>query len=190
MLSVLEHRIKDKDISAAQDDVSPTDEQGRASQLSRASLKDKIKAVLSPLLQSLGLELFDLQISGRQLRVFIDKTGGVSLGDCEQLSRLLGPALDVADHIPNAYTLEVSSPGLNRPLRHEEDYHRFIGKRVKIKTTEKLINQKVFIGRLCGFKDETVDLRTDEGMSVQIPYCLISTGCLEVEFPSEPKKKG
>jgi len=155
-----------------------------------ASMADKVRDIAAPYLRSLGLTLFDLQISGRQLRVFIDKESGVTLDDCTKLSRLLGPALDVAELIPQAYTLEVSSPGLNRPLRHEADFIRFIGKKIKIKTFEKLEMQKVFIGRLDDFRENAVFMTTDEGNKMRIPYDQVSKACLEVEFAFEQNKKG
>lgn len=162
----------------------------QSSAFTGATLSDKIRMVVAPFIRSLGLELFDLQISGRSLRIFIDKEGGVALEDCENLSRLLGPALDVADHIPNAYTLEVSSPGLNRPLRHAGDFQRFVGKKIKVITTEKMINQKVFVGRLSDFNGEMLDLLTDEGEALKIPLNQISKACLEIEFPAERRRKG
>ncbi len=155
-----------------------------------ASLSDKIKVIAAPYLRSLGLELFDLQIAGRQLRVFIDKASGVTLEDCTKLSRLLGPALDVADLMPQAYHLEVSSPGLNRPLRHEADFMRFIGKKIKIKTVVKINMQKVFTGRLNDFRQNVVFMTTDEGDEMRIPFDRLAKACLEVEFGLEQKKKG
>ena len=155
-----------------------------------ASLSDKIKMIAAPYLRSLGLELFDLQIAGRQLRVFIDKASGVTLEDCTKLSRLLGPALDVADLMPQAYHLEVSSPGLNRPLRHEADFMRFIGKKIKIKTVVKINMQKVFTGRLNDFRQNVVFMTTDEGDKMRIPFDRLAKACLEVEFGLEQKKKG
>lgn len=146
-------------------------------------LIEDIKRVAEPLLRSLGLELFDLKISGSQLRVFIDKEEGVLLEDCAKFSRLLGPALDVADCMPETYRLEVSSPGLNRPLRNETDFKRFIGKKIKIKTIEKIMNQKVFIGRLSDFNGGTIYITTDKGRPLELPFDQVEKACLEIEFP-------
>ncbi len=158
---------------------------------SGGTLIEDIKKVAEPLLRSLGLDLFDLQVSGGQLRIFVDKEGGVALEDCAKLSRLLSPALDVAECVPNAYRLEVSSPGLNRPLRNEKDFKRFIGKKVKIKTMEKIMDQKVFIGRLSDFNGGTIYITTDEGRQVELPFEKVQTACLEIEFPSlNQTKKG
>ncbi len=190
MFSALDHQTEKIELGEPDSDLVFLEKQDQSIAASETTLNDKIQSVVTPLLRSLGLELFDLQIVGRSLRVFIDKEGGVTLEDCTKLSRLLGSALDVTDHIPNAYTLEVSSPGLNRPLRHEKDYYLFVGKKIKLSTTTKIMDQKVFIGRLSGFNGETIDLLTDEGARLKIPFVQVSKACLEVEFPSEKKRKG
>jgi len=101
-----------------------------------AGVREKLIALLEPLLSTLGFELVDLEFAaGRghsQLRVFIDRSAGVGLDDCEQCSREIGALLDVHDPIPSAYTLEVSSPGLDRVLRTAGHFERFIGSRVAL----------------------------------------------------------
>ena len=98
-----------------------------------------VRELLEPLLASKNLELFDIEFKGQGkkgvLRVYIDKEEGVTIDDCALVSRELGTLLDIHDMIPNSYTLEVSSPGLTRALRRPEDYIRFKGRKVKIKTT-------------------------------------------------------
>jgi len=139
-----------------------------------------------PILESMGLELVDLDLSGRgkggQLRIFIDKAGGVTVEDCEQVSRYVGHALDVADPIPNSYMLEVSSPGLDRPLRNVEDYRRSIGKLVRLKLVRPVNGAWVMIGRLEGLKDHEVEIKPDGGDPVQIPLTEITQARLEVEW--------
>jgi len=156
---------------------------------SETSLVEKIKGIAAPYLSSLGLDLFDIQLSGTQVRIFIDKTGGVTLDDCAKFSRLLSPALDVSDCISSHYTLEVSSPGLDRPLLKKEDYLRFTGGRVKIKTSVKIMDQKVFTGRLSDFNGEEIFLVTDEGREFKIPFSLVLKAHLEIEFPPEQKRR-
>ena len=150
-----------------------------------ATLIDQIQGIAEPILRSLSLELFDICFSGHQrggqLQVFIDKQNGVTLDDCERFSRLLSPALDVDDLVPNNYTLEVSSPGLNRPLRGKADYHRFIGKRVKVKTVVEFGSQKVLVGKLVDFDDETVVLSVGHEEKREIPFEQIAHARLEVE---------
>jgi ribosome maturation factor RimP len=98
---------------------------------------DRLQEIISPILWSLGLDLVEVLCVGQGprsiVRVLIDKPGGVTITDCEQAHKALGPALDVADPFPHAYTLEVSSPGLDRPFKRLEDYRRALGKRVNIK---------------------------------------------------------
>jgi len=158
-----------------------------------APLKDQFRRVAEPLLHSLGLELFDLSFTvapgGGHVQIFIDKPEGVRLRDCEQFSRLLGPALDVDDRIPDNYTLEVSSPGLDRPLRGKADYHRFRGKRVKIKTLLSLEGKKVFIGKLVHFDDETVVLQVGKKKTQEIPFSQIAHARLEIEWPLKGREE-
>jgi ribosome maturation factor RimP len=123
------------------------------------------------------------------VRVFIDRPGpaatpeeSVSIEDCEQVSREIGTILDVEDPLPFAYTLEVSSPGLDRPLRGENDYRRFAGRLAKIVVSEAVDNQKAFEGRLRGMEDGTVLLEGPRGRMHRLPLRLITRGRLEVEF--------
>jgi len=124
---------------------------------------DKARQLIEPVIAERGLELVDLELGlegrSRVFRVFIDKEEGVTLDDCVEVSRDIDPILDVEDLIPSAYRLEVSSPGLDRPLRTPSDFQRFQGERVKVKTKEKCDPdqrghaRKTFFGRLNGFID-------------------------------------
>jgi len=118
-----------------------------------SDLQEQIQQLLEPILTSLGLTLWDLDFKkeGPQwlLRIYIEhEPGGVTLGDCETVSRDLGTALDVEDIIPHAYTLEVSSPGLDRSLTKPEHYRKCAGTRVKVKTYQLINGEKVFRGKL------------------------------------------
>lgn len=154
--------------------------------MERTAVIDNIKNVAEPILKSLGLELVDIEYAGSHrgggLRIFIDKPEGVTLDDCEKVSRYLGQALDVEDPIPHRYTLEVSSPGLDRPLKRKEDFIRFLGKKIKLKTFLPIDNQKVFVGRLADFKEDKAFLRMEQGGERQIPFEQIAQARLEVEF--------
>jgi ribosome maturation factor RimP len=114
----------------------------------------------------LGLELADVVCVGQGprsiVRVFIDKPEGVTLDDCERAHKALGPALDVADPFPHAYTLEVSSPGLDRPFKRIQDYRRAIGKRVTLKLREPLAGQWRVVGTLTNVTDQVVTLHVNE----------------------------
>ena len=106
------------------------------------SVLEKVQAVAKPVLDDLGFELVDVEFKregqGWVLRFFIDKPGGVTLDDCALFSREVSMLLDVEDFIHRAYHLEVSSPGIDRPLKTREDYQRFCGERIKAKTFEKM----------------------------------------------------
>jgi ribosome maturation factor RimP len=130
------------------------------------SVVDRISEAVSPILWTLGLELADVVCVGQGprsvVRVFIDKPEGVTLDDCERAHKALGPALDVADPFPHAYTLEVSSPGLDRPFKRIQDYRRAIGKRVTLKLREPLAGQWRLVGTLTGVEDQGVTLELSE----------------------------
>jgi ribosome maturation factor RimP len=123
---------------------------------------DRLQEIISPILWTLGLELIDLVCVGQGsrsvVRVLIDKPGGVTITDCEQAHKALGPALDVADPFPHAYTFEVSSPGLDRPLKRLQDYQRVIGKEVSLKLRRPLEGQWKITGRLMDVDEQAVVL--------------------------------
>ena len=154
---------------------------------------DSIRAIAERVAASRGLEIWDIQsrreASGHVVRVFIDRPGpaatpeeSVSIEDCEQVNREMSTILDVEDPLPFAYTLEVSSPGLDRPLRNARDYERFSGRLAKVVVSEPVDNQKAFEGRLRGVDDQAVLLETPNGRTHRLPLRLITRGRLEVEF--------
>jgi ribosome maturation factor RimP len=122
-------------------------------------------------------------------RVFIDRESGVGLEDCERVSEHLGVLLDVEDPIESGYTLEVSTPGLDRPLWTKRDYERFTGRLARIKIRGQVEEGSRFRGRLAGVEDEDV-LLEDEGETRRIPFSAIESGKLEVEMfrPRQPAK--
>jgi ribosome maturation factor RimP len=126
------------------------------------SVVDRVQGVISPILWALGLELVDVLCVGQGartvVRVLIEKPGGVTVTDCEQAHKALGPALDVADPFPHAYTLEVSSPGLDRPFKRLQDYQRAIGKEVSLKLRQPLSGQWRVRGRLTEADEQAVSL--------------------------------
>ncbi len=149
---------------------------------------EQIRQILDPILESQGLDLWDMEFHKQGpkwlLRVYIDREigGGVTLRDCETVSRDLGTALDVEDIIPHAYTLEVSSPGLDRALSKPEHFVRFSGSAIKVKTFQKIKDEKVFRGRLLGFEEGIVKLELKTGEVLEIPLSNIAKTSLEVEF--------
>src|SRR5260221_8266782 len=126
-----------------------------------ADVVEQVRALAARVAATFGLEIFDVRFrreaSGMVLRVQIDRPGpaataedSVSVDDCARVSRDLSAMLDVDDVVPVAYTLEVSSPGLDRPLRHADDYRRFAGRRAKLVMREAVDGQRFFRGVLGG----------------------------------------
>jgi ribosome maturation factor RimP len=148
-----------------------------------------VHTIATPIVRALGLELVDVECTGQgartMVRVFIDKPNGVNVSDCEQVHVSLSHALDVQDPIPHAYTLEVSSPGLDRPLKRREDYARSIGKLVSLKLTRPLDGQWRVCGRLRDLNEEGVMLEVLESQPDErqrVAWDAIGQARLEVEF--------
>ena len=166
---------------------------GAAAQMSSVEPLEQIRAIAERVAASRGLEVWDLQSRrealGHVIRVFIDRPGpaatpedSVSIEDCVEVNREMSTILDVEDPLPFAYTLEVSSPGLDRPLRDAGDYRRFAGRLAKLVVREAVDNQKAFEGRLRGVDGEAVLLEALNGRMHRLPLRLIARGRLEVEF--------
>src|SRR5918996_1888082 len=150
----------------------------------------QIRAIAERVAASRGLEIWDIQNRresyGQVVRVFIDRPGpaataeeSVSIQDCEQVSREISTILDVEDPLPFSYTLEVSSPGLDRPLRGSDDYARFAGRLAKVVVSEAVDNQKAFAGRLRGMDQGDVLLEAPNGRMDRLPPRPITRGRLD-----------
>jgi len=159
--------------------------------LTKDEICDRINAILQPILKSLQLELVEIEYkrTGKEavLRLFIDKDGGVMLDDCAEVSRELSLVLDVEDIIPCEYNLEVSSPGLDRPLKTIADYNRFKGRLIKVKTYEPYSDdagnkRKTFLGTLEGLRDSVVVMALKEGQTASIPLERVAKANLEFEI--------
>jgi ribosome maturation factor RimP len=152
----------------------------------------RVLALAEPLVEALatgeGCELVDMtyhrEPQGWVLRVYIDRLGGVTVADCQGISRQIGDVLEGKDVLPNAYNLEVSSPGLNRPLKKGADFERFAGQRVRIKTRVAVEGRRNFLGQLTGCADGLVRLDVD-GVSMQVPLDSISKAHIEYDFSSK-----
>jgi len=167
----------------------------------QASVVERVRTIAARVAGSYGLDIFDVQYRregpGMVLRIQIDRPGSgataeesVSVEDCARVSRDLSAVLDVEDVIPAAYTLEVSSPGLDRPLRGPAEYNRFTGRRAKLVMREAIDGQMFFKGRLAGTEDGpkgdgalvAVMIVTDDGRTHRVPLGAITRANLEVEF--------
>lgn len=144
-----------------------------------------VEKLVAPILEGEGLELIEIQYRrenrGWVLRLFIDKEGGVTLDDCQRVSEELSAVLDVEDLIEHSYILEVSSPGLDRPLRREGDFERFKGKRVRISLKEVREGRRHLEGYLLGLREGMVGLDV-EGRVIEIPFASIKRANLKYEF--------
>lgn len=148
---------------------------------------ESVRDIADPIVRALDLDLVDVECVGQGartlLRVFIDKPGGVSLVDCEQVHLSLGHALDVNDPIPHAYTLEVSSPGLDRPFRRRADYERARGKIITVKLRAARDGHWRLAGRLVDVNDEGVTLQSDgHGEPLRVQWDAIADTRLEITF--------
>lgn len=126
---------------------------------------ERLRSMLEPPVALMGCELVDIehvpQGKGQTLRVYIDKEGGVTVDDCERVSHQISGVLDVEDPIAGHYTLEVSSPGLDRPLSKPEHFARFRGREIKLRLLAPQGGRRNFKGLLKGLKDEQVELEVD-----------------------------
>ncbi|HEY3731660.1 MAG TPA: ribosome maturation factor RimP [Steroidobacteraceae bacterium] len=149
-------------------------------------LRDKLIALTEPLLLQLGYELVDLEYApGRAhslLRVFIDRREGVGIDDCERVSREVSALLDVEDPVPTRYTLEVSSPGLDRVLRTPEHFQRFVGERVRLELLQPREGRRRYTGRLQALSAEGIELNVD-GAMVSVPFADIGRARLAPLWP-------
>ncbi len=160
------------------------------------SIAEKARSLLSPIIGRDGFELVEVewQREGHAwvLRLYVDRPGGVTIDHCQELSRTLEPVLDVEDFIEPAYNLEVSSPGLDRPLRKPEDFERFAGERAQVKTYGPLETpagpRKNWSGTLRGFRDDAVEIEVD-GVVHRIPHDRIAKAHLEYDFEADLRRK-
>ncbi len=147
-----------------------------------------VKELVMPILDELSYELVDVEYKkeGKRwaLRIFIDKEGGINTNDCSLVSKKISCLLDVEDPIPQSYSLEVSSPGVERPLRTREHYKRFEGNPVKIRCFSPVKGRKTVRGRIKGVEKEQVVIEEKESKElIEIPFDMISKANLVFEFP-------
>ncbi len=156
------------------------------------SVADRIAKIAQQAAIDHGLELVHAEVAGPEghpiLRVFIDKPGGVTHYDCSDVSTQIGTVLDVEDFIHSAYTLEVSSPGLERGLYKLADYERFAGHKAKIKARQPIKDQRNFRGTIAGIENTNVIFDDRTGGRVTLPFDLIAKANLEIDVEDEFRK--
>ncbi|HUL21824.1 MAG TPA: ribosome maturation factor RimP [Thermodesulfobacteriota bacterium] len=150
----------------------------------RNVIVDRVRAIILPIVLSEGMEVVDIEYrresGGWVLRVILDKQGGVTLDDCTRVSQEVGRNLDVEDTIPTSYTLEVSSPGLNRPLRTERDFTKYLHRLVKVKTVDPIENRRQFKGKLLAVSENGLEIQVD-GRIFQIAFSNVAKANLEAD---------
>jgi ribosome maturation factor RimP len=153
----------------------------------RNAIREKVQEIAERLGADTGLEIVDVQLLGgggsRMLRIFIDKPEGVTHADCERISQHVGTILDVEDVIPGGrYTLEVSSPGLERKLARPREFERFVGHKVKVVLRQPVENQRHWVGALRNFAEGIITLEPSPGKSIQFPLELVERANLKFEW--------
>ena len=154
---------------------------------SRDAIIEKVQEITECVAGDAGLEVVDVQMLGgggsRLLRIFIDKPEGVTHADCEHISQHVGTILDVEDVIPGGkYTLEVSSPGLERKIARPREFERFVGKKVKVVLRQPVENQRTWVGALRNFAEGIITLEPSPGKSIQFPLELVERANLKFEW--------
>jgi ribosome maturation factor RimP len=150
----------------------------------------RIWELAKPLAETQGVEIVDIELrregsrGGRVLRLYLDKDGGPNMDDLSQVSRELSALLDVHDIVEGAYTLEVSSPGINRPLKSPEHFQRFIGKMVRVRTRDLVQGRRSFLGPLLDVSAEKIAVNQD-GARVEIPFAVIEKSNYEHDWSAE-----
>ena len=153
--------------------------------MGKAPVTQSVTELIEPGLQADGLELVDVEFKkeGKNwiLRIYIDREGGVTLADCQKVSRLAGDLIEVEEVIEPVYTLEVSSPGLNRVLKKEKDFLKYSGKKIYLQCHAPMDGRKKFTGILTGFIDQSIHLEVD-GQHYTIPLNLVAKANLVIEI--------
>jgi ribosome maturation factor RimP len=159
--------------------------------MAKVDALERLTQITEEIIAPLGIGLVDLEYKreGRDMvvRLFLEKEGGITLDDCSSVSRELSDILDVEDFMPENYTLEVSSPGICRPLKKIADFERFAGQLIKVKTFEAVADdagnkRKTFLGKLVGIEGGVISMNLQEGPHALIPLEKVAKANLEFEF--------
>ena len=158
-----------------------------------ADLETAVESVVLPAVQARGLTLVDLEVRGNgrraAVRIYVDRAGGVTIDDCQGLSREVGDLIDVADVVSGSYDLEVSSPGLDRELRRDREFRWALGRLVRVWTREPLDGRREVSGRLVQVDEAALTLATSEGPR-RVSRSVVTKARLEVEPKAPPEPGG
>lgn len=154
--------------------------------IDQTEILNRVRELIGPLLAGRGVELVDLAChpggGGLTLRLLVDTARGITLDELSGLNRSIGALIEEHDLIPDRYLLEVSSPGLDRPLKKAADFERVIGRRVRVTTSVPVAGRSEHRGEVLSAGEETVTLRLDSGEKRQVPLSLIAHAVQEVEI--------
>jgi len=149
------------------------------------SVKREVSRLIEPILAEMGIELVYVEYLSEHgrwvLRIYVDEEGGITLEDCARVSREIGNVIDVKEIVPHEYVLEVSSPGLNRPLVREKDFNQAVGKKVKLQMIHAVDERRNFTGYLKAFKDGTLHIQLSDKL-VLLPRRDVKKANLVYEF--------
>ncbi len=138
----------------------------------KQGITESVFEICKPITDKLGLSIYDIEYVKEgpdyYLRIFIDKKGGVGINDCENVSHELDPLLDKADIIKESYYLEVSSVGLDRPLKTEKDFNRFMGEKIEIKLYKPIGKKRELVGKLIEYNNGDFSILTDDNQKIQL----------------------
>jgi ribosome maturation factor RimP len=160
--------------------------------MASSSVEDRVQAIAERVAIDHGLELVHAEVAGPDnkpiVRIFIDKPNGVTHQDCSEVSLHVGTVLDVEDFIHASYTLEVSSPGIERGLHKRQDYERFAGSLAKMRTRKPVNGQRNFRGRLLGIDGEDILFEDRTSGRVRVPFEVVAKANLEMDVDAEFKR--
>lgn len=152
----------------------------------REEYESKTEALLIPILEEKGYEMVDVEYvkegSNWYLRAFVDKPGGITINDLESVSRRLSDLLDEKDFINDAYILEVSSPGLGRPLKKDRDFDRSIGEEIEVHLYRSLNGNKQYVGLLKSYDKDTITIEDEDGSEINLDRVNVSLVKLTIDF--------
>ena len=152
----------------------------------RETYEQRTSELIMPIIEQNSFELVDVEYvkegSSWYLRAYIDKPGGITIDDCETVSRYLSDRLDAEDFIDDAYILEVSSPGLGRPLKKDKDFERSIGSEIEVRTFKAIEHEKEFTGILRSYDKESFSLELDDGREMTFQRSEVALARLALDF--------
>lgn len=159
---------------------------GSGTTMARSSVEDNVTRLVEPVAHGRGLELVEVEFrpAGRRsvLRITLDRDGGIGLDDLAEASREMSDVLDVHDAVPGAYSLECSSPGVNRPLRRPEDFARFVGMAVRVRTHAPIDGARTFLGKLVTAGADTIEIEDASRGRVVVPLADVDRANYEHDF--------